>query len=101
MWHQPYKSLFFRSNRPGSGPQKTPSHSIATINIEGIKSNYAAIMDLLNTCDILVIQEHWLFNFESSYLEDLCKPMGIDYKIRCVDDNDTIQWNNAAVGMVG
>ena len=61
-----------------------------TVNIEGIKSNNIATLDLLQTSDILAFQEHWLFEFETPYLHELCDSSDMDYTSRSVDEKDPI-----------
>ena len=61
-----------------------------TVNIEGIKSNNIAALDLLQTSDILAFQEHWLFEFETPYLHELCDSSDMDYTSRSVDEKDPI-----------
>ena len=59
--------------------------AIATLNVEGFKSNLIYVEEILAECHILCLQEHWLLNYEvSDALECLPK-----YKsnFKCVDDN--------------
>ena len=61
---------------------------IGTLNVKTIESNTAYVRELLKTCDILAIQEHWLFNFQ---LPDLEKsfPSHFVYS-KAVDDNNPL-----------
>ena len=42
--------------------------SLATFNIKGFQSNQNYYNELLPKFDILLLQEHWLFNFEQEIL---------------------------------
>ena len=41
---------------------------IGTFNVENIKTNKVYVCDLLQKCQLLFLQEHWLFAFEKDYL---------------------------------
>ena len=43
--------------------------TIGTLNVKNIETNEVYIRELLNTCDILGIQEHWLFTFQLAEIE--------------------------------
>lgn len=43
--------------------------TIATLNVKNIESNAVFVKELLQDCDFLAIQEHWLFNFQLQELE--------------------------------
>ena len=62
---------------------------IGTFNVENIKSNYRYVRELLTHCDVLCLQEHWLFTYEKQIISDLFP----EYRsiIRCCDhDEQTI-----------
>ena len=61
---------------------------IATLNVEGAKSNALYIYELLKKCEIICIQEHWLHNFE---VDDLISKFP-DHKalVKCEDDDDPV-----------
>jgi hypothetical protein len=42
---------------------------LCTINIEGVYGNSVCLQSILSKCDIVFIQEHWLWQFESKFLE--------------------------------
>ena len=46
------------------------------------------IQDLLKTHEIVCIQEHWLYGFEASFLQNLSESHS--YFVKCVDDHDPI-----------
>ena len=46
--------------------------------------------DLIKDQDIVCIQEHWLFNFDTGFLHKIVQANNNDYVIRCVDDIDPI-----------
>jgi exonuclease III len=62
--------------------------SLATFNIKGFQSNQNYYNELLQKFDILLLQEHWLFNFE----QDILKQYHTDFTpfTRHVDDFDPI-----------
>ena len=62
--------------------------SLATFNIKGFQSNRNDYNELLQKFDILLLQEHWLFNFE----QDILKQYQTDFTsfTRHVDDFDPI-----------
>ena len=63
---------------------------LVTVNIEGVKSNSIAASEILISSDFAAIQEHWLFEFESNYLTDLCSDADMDCVIRSIDANNPI-----------
>ena len=69
-------------------PTERRTLRIVTINIENIKTNRKYLEKLAESHDIILIQEHWLYNFEQkeilTYLEDF------DFVIKSSDDNDPI-----------
>ena len=83
---------FLGSSRKPKTPDKapleelTPKHRlrITTFNVEGIKSNIVYINDILQNCDILCIQEHWLLNFETQIIKEYFP--NHTYKAKCIDD---------------
>ena len=44
---------------------------IGTLNVKNIDTNIAYTRELLDSYDILVIQEHWLFSFQLLNLENI------------------------------
>jgi len=58
---------------------------VATLNADGLKSNIIYITELLTKCDILLLQEHWLHNYEKALLKELLPDH--NYHIKCYDDN--------------
>ena len=38
---------------------------LSTLNVKNIKGNYATIEEELAQSDIIFLQEHWLFNFQT------------------------------------
>ena len=43
--------------------KETELLKIGTLNVKNVESNSVFVTELLKMCDILAIQEHWLFNF--------------------------------------
>ena len=44
---------------------------ITSFNVEGIVNNLAFLQEVLSESDILAVQEHWLFGFEKTKMEEL------------------------------
>ena len=57
--------------------------------MEGLRSNIEYVLKLMSGLDILCIQEHWLFAYEVSILQDLLGE-SYSYSIRCADDDSPI-----------
>ena len=77
---------------PRQNPNQPSSDSlnVISLNIEGVKGNYAYLDSLLQKDSIVCLQEHWLWNFETDIVSELFP----DYKhfIRCADSfEDKIQ----------
>ena len=61
---------------------------IGTLNVKNVETNSLYVQELLNTCDIMFLQETWLFNFQTPslnlYFTTHCS-MG-----KAVDDDDPL-----------
>jgi exonuclease III len=66
--------------------QKIQTTIIGSINIQSAKGNSKYLKNILNTCDILCIQEHWLLSLEKKMLENMHKDFNVSAK--AVDDDD-------------
>ena len=66
--------------------QKIQTTIIGSINIQRAKGNSKYLENILNTCDILCIQEHWLLSLEKKILENMHKDFNVSAK--AVDDDD-------------
>ena len=44
---------------------------VGTLNVKNIETIVAYVRELLKTCDILALQEHWLFTFQLADFEKL------------------------------
>ena len=42
---------------------------IGTLNVKNIETNRVFVKEMLQSCDILSLQEHWLFSFQLSDIE--------------------------------
>ena len=74
----------------------TPPITIATINIENVKTNRCYFEHLLARHDILCIQEHWLARFEAHDLSSShCAA------IKCFDDDDPVLPTHKPKGQAG
>ena len=79
---------------PGKGrgctQSTTPKHtlSIASLKVKNFKTNLNFVEELSNTHKILLLQEHWLYGFETAILEKIYD--NCDYLVKCVDDADPI-----------
>ena len=63
---------------------------IVTLNIENFHTNKLYLKELMDTCEIICLQEHWLYNFEQSTLDDFCAENNFDSYIKSTDDSDPI-----------
>ena len=61
---------------------------IGTLNVKNIDTNIAYTRELLDSYDILVIQEHWLFSFQLLNLENIF-PSHFSYS-KAVDEDDPL-----------
>ena len=94
--HQSVKSTGTFMHKPPPPPDdgkpkpKQPLHRsavISTFNIENFCSNNAYLSTLLGTIDIIAIQEHWLFKFEKSKLQEFDENYKFSCFIKSVDEN--------------
>ena len=51
---------------------------IVTLNIENFHTNELYLKELMDTYGIICLQEHWLYNFEQSTLDDFCEENNFD-----------------------
>ena len=56
--------------------------NLVSINVEGLKSNNMLLDDLIKDKDIVCIQEHWLFNFDTGFLHEIAQANNNDYVLR-------------------
>lgn len=73
--------------------------TLATINIDGIKSNTAYVQHLLNRFHLVLVQEHWLHNYELHILKEMFPSASIE--IKCHDDNLLIPPDRRKRGVAG
>jgi hypothetical protein len=59
---------------------------IASINIDGVKSNAAYVEELLRLNNVICLQEHLLYRFEAAAMFDLFE--NCEGAIKCFDDHD-------------
>lgn len=74
----------------GKPKPKQPLHRsavISTFNIENFYSNNVYLSTLLGTIDIIAIQEHWLFKFGKSKLQEFAENYKFSCFIKSVDEN--------------
>lgn len=77
----------------------TSNLNIATLNIENIKTNLSYLHFLMESMDIICLQEHWLYNFEIATVQKFLGDMS--YTIRCTDDDDPINPTSKPRGVGG
>ena len=58
------------SHKDASRPE-TMTVTIGTYNVDNIKTNVVYTQSLIDICDILFIQENWLYKFEQSTIQTL------------------------------
>lgn len=51
--------------------EEEKSLKIGSFNVKNIETNTVYVNEILKTCDILAIQEHWLFNFQLQDIEKM------------------------------
>ena len=76
------------ATRDPTEPTCNNTLSMASINIQNIKSNTQYLQALLKEHDIICIQEHWLFNYEQNWINNNIKDIKVHTK--SVDDEDPI-----------
>ena len=70
------------------GAETSRGITIATCNIEGVKTNAPFLQFLCDTFDIVFLQEHWLWEFQKHELSFLTKNK--DNFTRCSDASDPL-----------
>ena len=83
----PQGSLFCEAARPPNKYGRGKTVNISTINVKNIETNEVYLKELLKTCDILAIHEHWLFLFQLGNIETTKFVSHYAYS-KAVDDND-------------
>ena len=66
--------------------RKIQTTIIGSINIQSAKGNSEYLKKVLNTCDILCIQEHWLLSLEKKMLENMHKDFNVSAKAVDADE---------------
>ena len=61
---------------------------IGTLNVKNVETNIIFVKKLLQNCDILFLQETWLFNFQQSQLNEYLETHTSYGK--SVDDNNPL-----------
>ena len=56
--------------------------------VENVKGNYIYVSELLTHCDIICLQEHWLYTYETGTIEELLP--GYKAVARCCDEDDPV-----------
>ena len=64
------------------------SLSIASLNVKNLKINLNFVVSLSKSHNIIILQEHWLYGFESSLAQQIYN--NSNFHIKCVDDLDPI-----------
>ena len=86
-------------NSTRNKPRREKGISIVSSFIEGVKTNIAYFQKLCKTFDIVCIQEHWLWEFQSHEISKLGAEK--DFIIRCSDYLDPISGVNLPRGKGG
>ena len=74
---------FFRTKEASKSTRQTLN--ITTLNVEGLTANAEYAIQLMQNCDILCLQEHWLLNYEVEVVSKIFPDS--NYIIKCVDDS--------------
>ena len=73
--------------------------TIGTYNVDNIKSNVVYTQSLIDICDILFIQEHWLYKFEQSTIQTLFPT--VNWFVKSADEYDPQLLTHYARGHAG
>ncbi len=73
--------------------------SVATLNVDGIRSNSTYLQHIVNQSTITCIQEHWLHNYEKHTIQSIVP--NTSYTIKCYDDDNPISNIQRTRGMAG
>ena len=79
-----YEHKFLGQERAATNTQSETKIVVGTLNIQNAKSNDLYLKQTLKRCDILCVQEHWLFSFEKDILMNISK--NHEYRAKCVDE---------------
>ena len=73
--------------------------TIGTLNVKNIVTNKVYVRNLLKSCDILAIQEHWRFTFQLANMKnDFITPKAFS---KAVDEDDPLLPNQKPRGYGG
>ena len=90
--HHPKEIVDPESSRAGSGdgPSKPdgPALSLVSLNVKNIKTNLNFVYHLASKYKIILLQEHWLYGFETSLLQQVFN--NSNFHVKCVDDKDPL-----------
>ena len=81
-------STYSNSPRDPAELAKDCTLSIASLNIQNVKSNLQYLQTLLEEHDLICLQEHWLFNYEQNWINRNIPDLKVH--IKSVDDDDPI-----------
>ena len=63
---------------------------IVSLNIENFHTNRLYLKELMNSADIICVQEHWLYNFKQQTHDKFCEGNNFEVYMKSVDDSDPI-----------
>ena len=73
--------------------------SLVTLNVKNMKTNMTYLQSLAKTHPIILLQEHWLYAFETTLAQQVYG--NSNYHIKCVDDIDPLPPTQAPRGRTG
>lgn len=94
MWH--WGQIQIKVKKPDTQPHvskeiaagKDSLITIVSFNVEGIRNNNAYLAEVEKDADILLLQEHWLFNCEKALIHEHSQhPRGT---VKSVDDQNPL-----------
>ncbi|MEW8547288.1 MAG: reverse transcriptase family protein, partial [Candidatus Thiodiazotropha sp.] len=75
------------------------SLSLVTLNVKNMKTNIMYLQSLAKAHSVILVQEHWLYAFESALAQQVFE--NSNYHIKCVDDLDPLPPTQPPRGRAG
>ena len=83
----------------GQATSETTLLRVGTFNVDNLKSNACYVLELLEKCDVLLLQEHWLHRYEVNLIESLLP--NYNYEVKCFDDDSLLPPLHGTTGRAG
>ena len=82
-------------------PNWDDNRPLVATSVDHHRYNDAPVKTLLNSCNIIALQEHWLFNFEKNYFDSLISSLHSCGDMKSVDDTMPISSHQRPRGYGG